>query len=61
MVVDSQCGSLNESSPTQVHIFECLVLSWWNCLERIRRRGLVGGGESLGVGFEVSKVHILSS
>ena len=31
-----------------VHIFECLVPSWWNCLRRIRRRGLAGGAESLG-------------
>ena len=27
-------------------------------LGRIRRRGLVGGGVSLGVGFEVSKVQV---
>ena len=30
------------SSPTQeAQVFECLVLSWWNCLGRIRRCGLV--------------------
>jgi hypothetical protein len=43
-----------------VHIFECLVGSW-NCLGRIRRRGLVGGGVSLGMGFEVLKAHAISS
>jgi hypothetical protein len=33
----------------------------WNCLRRIRRIrrcGLVGGGVSLGVELEVSKVHV---
>ena len=28
-----------------------------DCLGRIRRYGLVGGGVSLGVDFKVSKVH----
>jgi hypothetical protein len=37
-------------------MFECLVPSWWNCLGRIRRCGLFGGGVSLGVIFEVSRV-----
>lgn len=35
--------------------FECSVPSRQNCLGRIWRCGLVGGGASLGVGFEVSK------
>lgn len=30
-------------------MFECLVPSWWNCLERIRRCGLIGGAVSLEV------------
>ena len=33
----------------------------WNCLGRTRRRGLVGGGVSLGVDFEVSEAHTISS
>jgi hypothetical protein len=43
-----------EWSP-KVHIFKCLVSGWWNCLVRIRRCTLIGGGVSLGVGFEVSE------
>lgn len=30
------------------HMFECLVHSWWDCLERIRRYGLCGGGVTEG-------------
>ena len=37
------------------HRFECLGHSGWNCLGRIRRCGLAGGGVSLTVSFEVSK------
>lgn len=37
-------------------IFECLIWSWWNCLEIIRGMVFIGGGVSLGVGFEVSEV-----
>jgi hypothetical protein len=33
----------------EAHVFGYLVLSWWNCLGRIRKRGLVEGGVSLGV------------
>jgi hypothetical protein len=40
---------------------EYSVPNWKNCLGRIRRRGLVGGGVSLGVDFRVSKLHVLSS
>ena len=36
-------------------MFEYLVSSWWNYLERIRRCGLVRGGVSLGDVLEVSK------
>jgi hypothetical protein len=36
-------------------------LRWWNCVERIRRCGLVGGGVSLGVDFEVSKIPMVFS
>lgn len=38
-------------------MLECLVPTCWNCLGRIRRDGLVGGGMTLGVSFEVSKDH----
>ena len=31
----------------EAHILEYLVPSWWNCLGRIRRRGLAGGGVAL--------------
>lgn len=37
-------------------MLESLVPSWWNCLERIKRCGLVGD-VSLGMGFEVSKTQ----
>jgi hypothetical protein len=40
-------------------MIEYLVPSWWTYLERIRRCGLVRGGASLGVGFEVSKIHAI--
>lgn len=39
-----------------MHIFEYFVSSWQNCLERIRCGSLVGGGVSLEVSFQVSKV-----
>ena len=32
-----------------------VVLRWWNCLGRIRRGGLVGGGVSFGMSVDVSK------
>lgn len=38
-----------------VYRCECLVPSWWNCLTRIRRRDLVGGGVPSEMGFSVSK------
>jgi len=41
-------------------VFECFVPSWWNGWGRIKRCGLVGGGVSLGAGFEVSKVLTIS-
>ena len=34
---------------------------WWNVLGKIVREGLVGGGMSLGVGFEVLKTCALLS
>lgn len=33
---------------------EYLVPTWWNCLQRIGKGSLVGGGVVLGAGFEVS-------
>lgn len=39
----------------------CLDPTWWNCLRRIRRRGLVGGSVSLGVGFKVTKASLSPS
>lgn len=44
----------------EAHILEYLVPSLWNYLEKIKRCGL-GGGESLEVGFEVSKTYSISS
>lgn len=41
------------------HIFECLVHSWWNCLERMRRCGLVGRGMSLAASLEVSQIDAI--
>lgn len=40
-------------------MFEHLVSSWWNCLGKIRRCGLVGIG--VGRGCEVSKAHAIPS
>lgn len=37
------------------HMFEILVPSWWHRLGKIRRCALVGGGVSMGMGFEVPK------
>ena len=31
----------------------------WNCLQRVRRCGLVGRGESLGVDSEVAEAHVI--
>ena len=42
------CNILNESGPHR------LILYCWNWLGRTRSYGLVGGGLSLGPGFEVS-------
>lgn len=40
------------------HIFECLVKGSETVLRKIRKRGLAGGGVSLGVvTFKVSKAH----
>jgi hypothetical protein len=39
------------------YMFECLVLSWWNYLGRIRRGGIVRGGILLEGEFEASKTH----
>ena len=48
---------LDENGPRGLmYLFECQVPSWWNCLGRIRGCGLVGGGVSLGVGFEVPPI-----
>lgn len=57
------CGALNESSsyPTLAPIFECLLPSLWNCLEKIRKNGLVGGGMSLGASFKVLKDQAVTS
>lgn len=37
-------------------MFEYLIFSWWDCLGRIRRYGLVGRSMSLGVGFDDSNL-----
>lgn len=46
--VQKQCGGLNENGPLR------------NSLGRIWRCGLLRGGVSHRVGFEVSKVHAIS-
>jgi hypothetical protein len=49
--------TLNKNNP---HRLIYLVIRRWQYLRRIsriRRCGLVGGGVSLGLGFEVSKAH----
>ena len=38
-------------------MFDCLLPSWWNYLERLRKRGFMGEAGSLGVAFEVSKAQ----
>lgn len=53
------CGGLNENGPLGSYIF-LLIPQLVNCLERIKMCGLVGEGASLGMGFEVSKVHARS-
>lgn len=48
------------TTPTGSHI-RCLVPTWGNCLGRVRRCGLGGGGVSLDAGFEVSTAHTIPS
>ena len=38
------------------HMFEILDPSWWHHLGRIRRCALAGGGVSMGVGSELTKI-----
>lgn len=52
------CDGLNDIGP-KAHMFEILSSSWWNCLERIGRYGLLK--EVHYSAFEVSKVHIIPS
>jgi hypothetical protein len=47
--------------PPYIHICEYLIPNWWNCLGRLRRCGLAGGGVSLGVNFEITRPSQLSS
>lgn len=42
-------------------IFESSNCNNLNCLGKIQKCGLVGGGVLLGVGFEVSKDHTIQS
>lgn len=42
---------LSMRKPQQAYIFECFIPSWWKCLGRIRKYGLVGGGTLLGSGL----------
>jgi hypothetical protein len=53
------CGIIMNENGSPV--FECLAPSWWDYLGRIRRCGLVGGGVSLGVGFEGLNNHAFLS
>lgn len=38
------CGGLIENDPLEAHMLECFIHSQWNCLGRIRKCGLIGGG-----------------
>lgn len=44
------CGGLNDNGPYRPMCSTTLVSSGWNCLGRIRRRGLAGRGVSTRVG-----------
>lgn len=47
------CGGLNDSDPPpQAHIFEYLFSNWQNCLGRIKKCDLVGGGVLPGGGLQ---------
>lgn len=48
-------GGLNDNGPYRLI---CLN-AWWNYFRRIRRCGIIGGGVSPGVGFEVLKAQAL--
>ena len=47
--------SLNENGPSIGSWLEYMLFSPWNCLERIRRRGLVGRGVSRGLASRLQK------
>ena len=51
------CENCGLNGPIQAHKFEFMPLVGGTVLGRIRRYGLVGGGVSLEVDSEVSKVH----
>lgn len=50
-----------ECLPIGIYIFECLVPRWLKCLGTIKKGGLVRGGISLGMDFEVSRAHAIPS
>lgn len=50
---EEHCGALNADASCR------LIDSWWDCLGSIRSCGLGGRATSLGVGFELSKVHTI--
>lgn len=37
------------------YVLQYVVPTWWNCLGRIKKYGLIGGGVPLGVGLGVSR------
>lgn len=43
----TNCDGLNKNGPHRLDIWDM----WWDCLGRVRKRGLIVGGMSLGVGF----------
>lgn len=45
-------------TPVSSHV-GATILSWWNCLGRIGKYSLIGGGVRLGAGFEASKARCL--
>lgn len=52
--------NFNENRPPDSYVW-MFVSSCWNCLWRIRRFDLIGGGVLVGVSFEVSETHTIQS
>lgn len=44
---NGNCGGLDEKCPSQAPVFKHLVPSWWHCLRRFKRHGLVAENMAL--------------